>query len=83
MAAYPFGGDDRHGAGLSNQGRWCALRGRIGGQPQNPRDICGQMMGLGGSGMLVKRFEAATAYEASNHRGVMDLRLQGFAAGGL
>ena len=32
--------------------------------------------------MLVKRFEAATPYEAPNHRGVVGLRLQGFEAGG-
>lgn len=32
--------------------------------------------------MLVKRFEAAGAYEAPNHRGVVGLRLQGFEEGG-
>lgn len=32
--------------------------------------------------MLVKRFEAATPYEAPNHRGVVGLRLQGFEVGG-
>lgn len=32
--------------------------------------------------MLVKRFEAARAYEAPNHRGVVGLRLQGFEEGG-
>lgn len=32
--------------------------------------------------MLVTRFEEAKAYEAPNHRGVVGLRLQGFAEGG-
>jgi quercetin dioxygenase-like cupin family protein len=32
--------------------------------------------------MLVKRFQDAKPYEASNHRGVVGLRLQGFEEGG-
>ena len=32
--------------------------------------------------MLVKRFAEAKPYEASNHRGVVGLRLQGFESGG-
>ena len=32
--------------------------------------------------MFVKRFEDAKPYDAPNHRGVVGLRLQGFAPGG-